>query len=205
MKDSFVSQSLDIHSCHSVPASTLALLCYTLFFFSLFKKNSRSLANINIRNHMIYLSLSPGASTLRCKSYLGKCFSPTWKERQGDDVSQNYRRNSCSDLRFRSRLTLTFIHGKYQSECSSTCRRQLLDVCRSIALPLLPSLFYPLPLSVPHCQCREHSGSYRPQPGNTQQTRKMTASAISFSEGLQVRQEMAIIPSTLSVLSYFLL
>lgn len=41
--------------------------------------------------------------------------------------------------------------------------------------------------------------------GNTQQTRKMTAGRISFSEGLQVRQEMAIIPSTLSVLSYFLL
>ncbi|KAL7836373.1 hypothetical protein AOLI_G00276570 [Acnodon oligacanthus] len=30
------------------------------------------------------------------------------------------------------------------------------------------------------------------------QTRKMTAGAISFSEGLQVSQEMAIIPSTLS-------
>lgn len=79
-----------------------------------------------------------------------------------------------------------------------------VHVC-TIALPLLPSCFYPLPLSVPHCQCREHSHSYRPQRGNTQQTRKMTASAISFSEGLQVRQEMAIIPSTLSVLSYFLL
>lgn len=114
-------------------------------------------------------------------------------------------------------LTSIFIHGKYHNKSSVSCRSHPIPHSHPLR-SLSPSHFPPycsssltlpsvlhLSLSVPHCQCREHSCSHRPLRGNTQQTRKMTASAISFSEGLQVRQEMAIIPSTLSVLSYFLL
>lgn len=190
LKDFFVSQSLDIHSCHSVPASSLTLssqaflkvyLFDFFFFFTFYSHLWRRF---------------PSGNRGAIGETLGWCF---WK----------LHTSFCSVCRFRSCLTSIFIHGKYNNECS--CRSQLLlvslplSMCVCVALPLLPSLFDPLPLSVPHCQCREHSHGYRPQHGNTQQTRKMTASAISFSEGLQVRQEMAIIPSTLSVLSYFLL
>ncbi len=107
--------------------------------------------------------------------------------------------------------TSIFFHGKsaYKSSVEVSLSHPVtlplyLSLCVLLVLSRPPS-FVHLSLSVPHCQCREHSCSHRPLRGNTQQTRKMTASAISFSEGLQVRQEMAIIPSTLSVLSYFLL
>ena len=113
-------------------------------------------------------------------------------------------------------LTSIFIHGESDNKSSVSCWSRPISLSHPFSLSLSLSLSVTLvlsrppsplhlSLSVPHCQCREHSHSHRPLRGNTQQTRKMTASAISFSEGLQVRQEMAIIPSTLSVLSYFLL
>lgn len=105
-------------------------------------------------------------------------------------------------------LTPIFIQGKSDNNFSVSYWSQPISLSHPCSLSLFlwcPPSFIQLSLSIPHCQCREHSCSHRPLRGNTQQTRKMTARAISFSEGLQVSQEMAIIPSTLSVLSYFLL
>lgn len=130
---------------------------------------------------------------------MGLLTKETVVESEGSDVLKHFTYYSFGILYdFVFCLTFIFIHGGSDNKSSASCRSHL---CSPPPLTFSFNLF----LSVPHCRCREHSSGHRLVHGNTQQTRKMTASAISFSEGLQVRQEMAIIPSTLSVLSYFLL
>lgn len=161
LKDFFVSQSLDIHSCHSVPPFILTLLFHSLFSLFVFCSHPR---RKKIIATIWCIFLFDQEHPLWDVSHISGDVIPQEAETEWGTLWWCFKKKKNHTLN--SVLVVHFIHIKllFLFMVNNTTNALIsvdVHVC-TIALPLLPSRFYPLSLSVPHCQCREHSHSYRP-------------------------------------------